>query len=153
MFDFTPNNSLELSLENLHVFTESFIQHIKKYKKDGVVVALSGDLGAGKTTFSKEIALCLGVEDIVISPTFVIQKKYKTKDNDFVEFVHIDAYRIENDTEAQVLKLDELFNSPKTIVCVEWPERIKNILPKKTIWISFETVNENIRKISYKGVI
>ena len=153
MFNFETQSSVEIDIGNLHVFAKDFLDFIKKNFSDSVVVALSGDLGAGKTTFSKEIAVCLGVSDVVISPTFIIQKKYKTKDNIFHEFVHIDAYRIETKEEVGILKLEELSGVANTLTCIEWPEKVQTSLPKNTIWLSFETIDEHIRKISYKGVI
>lgn len=131
-----------------HKDTESF---------GSTVVGLSGDLGAGKTTFSKCVAARLGVKEVVTSPTFGIQKQYKAHGADnfgpqaqiFKEFVHIDAYRIEDLREVETLRFVELFQKPKTLIFIEWPEKIEEVLPKDTILLSFEAIDENTRKISY----
>lgn len=117
------------------------------------VIGLSGDLGTGKTTFSKFVARELGVQETVTSPTFGIQRQYKItnpKFSDlFKEFVHIDAYRIEDIKETKPLRFIELFQRPNTLIFIEWPEKIAEILPKDTIVLSFESIDENTRKISY----
>ncbi len=119
------------------------------YKK-AVIVALSGDLGAGKTTLSQFIAEILGVGEQVTSPTFVIEKIYKTKDvGRFENFVHIDAYRLNDAAELKALRFEEILNSPHTLVFLEWPERVPEALPPSTFKISFESIDENTRKISY----
>lgn len=117
------------------------------------VFGLSGDLGAGKTTFSKAVAKELGIQEVVTSPTFGIQKQYRVlnpKYSDiFSEFVHIDAYRIEDIKETEPLRFTELFQKTNTLIFIEWPEKIAEILPKDTIVLSFESIDENTRKISY----
>jgi tRNA threonylcarbamoyladenosine biosynthesis protein TsaE len=122
----------------------------EKGAADATIVGLSGDLGAGKTTFSKCIAGLLGVQEVVTSPTFGIQKQYKTSGQEiFEEFVHIDAYRIEDIKEIETLRFVELFQRPKTLIFIEWPEKIAEALPKGTTMLSFESVDEHTRKISY----
>ncbi len=123
--------------------------HAEASERAAVIIGLSGDLGAGKTTFSKSAAALLGVEEVVTSPTFGIQKQYLTKHPIFKEFVHIDAYRIEEIRETEPLRFIELFQKPNTLIFIEWPEKIAEVLPKETIMVSFESINENTRKISY----
>ena len=148
------------NLEELKVFAGDFLSFLcEKMRQKAVqddstsmntcVVGLSGDLGAGKTTFSKEIARLLGVEETVTSPTFGIQKQYVTKNKTFLEFVHIDAYRIEDVKEIGALRFVELFEKPNILIFIEWPEKIAEVLPKETIMLSFEALDENARKISY----
>lgn len=99
------------------------------------VVALHGELGAGKTTLVQHIAKALGVKEDVTSPTFVIQKEYETETNLYQVdmFVHIDAYRIEDPREMEVLRLSEMIQSPRTLVCIEWAENISELLPDNII--------------------
>lgn len=111
------------------------------------VVGLSGDLGSGKTTFSQAVARLLGVNEIVTSPTFVIEKIYKTNNSVFDTFVHIDAYRLESASELENLGFYDLIRSPKTLVFIEWPEKVSAILPASLINIKFEFVDENTRKV------
>lgn len=137
------------SLDELKSFAEDFLNFLENNINSTQIVGLSGDLGAGKTTFSKEIAKLLGVEETVTSPTFGIQKQYVTKNKAFREFVHIDAYRIEDIKEIGALRFVELFEKPNALIFIEWPEKIAEVLPKETIMLSFEAIDENTRKISY----
>lgn len=144
------------NIEELKIFAEVFLSFLYEQQKSNnldssstQIVGLFGDLGAGKTTFSKEIASLLGVEETVTSPTFGIQKQYMTKNKVFFEFVHIDAYRIEDIREIGTLRFVELFEKPNTLIFIEWPEKIAEVLPKETIMLSFEALDENTRKISY----
>jgi len=93
------------------------------------VLALQGDLGAGKTTLTKALAAQLGVVETVVSPTFVIAKYYQTSGTDFDTLVHMDAYRIESLDELVPLGWDALLKQPKTLLIVEWPEKIIGALP------------------------
>ncbi len=93
------------------------------------VLALQGDLGAGKTTLTKSLAALLGVQDTVVSPTFVIAKFYPTVSDWFEGVVHIDAYRIEQLDELGPLGWDRILQQPKTLVVIEWPEKISGSLP------------------------
>lgn len=124
-----------------------------KQKTEGVdkavVVGLSGDLGSGKTTFSQSVANILGVTETVTSPTFIIEKVYHTKDTAFPQFVHIDAYRLDEAKELEVLGFNDLLLKKGTLVFIEWPERVMNILPKETLMVNFKFIDENTRTISY----
>lgn len=95
------------------------------------VIALHGDLGAGKTALVKRIAEELGVEEEVTSPTFLIMRRYDTEDERFRSLVHIDAYRIEAPEEMLPLRFSEVLAAPQSLVCVEWPERIAALLPEE----------------------
>lgn len=99
---------------------------------EAVVVGLSGDLGAGKTTFVQTLAEVLGVGEPVTSPTFTIMKRYATEDHVFPTLVHIDAYRIDSIDEMRVLGFESLMREAGTLVCIEWPERIETLLPAHT---------------------
>ncbi|MCF7865777.1 MAG: tRNA (adenosine(37)-N6)-threonylcarbamoyltransferase complex ATPase subunit type 1 TsaE [Candidatus Pacebacteria bacterium] len=159
-------NVIVKNLEELNSFARVFLKKIanlpQKQEIQATVIGLSGDLGAGKTTFSKCVASLLGVEEVVTSPTFGIQKQYKTNLHNssdslvlekatriFTEFVHIDAYRIEDIKEVETLRFVELFEKPNTLIFIEWPEKIAEVLPRDTIMLSFESIDENTRKISY----
>ncbi|MDQ5912278.1 MAG: tRNA threonylcarbamoyladenosine biosynthesis protein TsaE [Patescibacteria group bacterium] len=145
------------SVEELELFAMSFLSELCETLLTNTtgskVFGLSGDLGAGKTTFSKAVAKELGIQEVVTSPTFGIQKQYKVLNPKyseiFSEFVHIDAYRIENIKETEPLRFIELFQRSNTLIFIEWPEKIAEILPKDTIMLSFESIDENTRKISY----
>ena len=112
------------------------------------VIALRGNLGAGKTTFVQGFARALGITDTLISPTFVLMKIYSVKRRkNLKHLVHIDAYRIETPREIEHLGLRELLNDKDAVILIEWAERIKKILPKNTQWITFShthTITERI---------
>lgn len=99
-------------------------ERLAAYLPPGTAIALTGELGAGKTLFAKGIAKGLKVLDQVTSPTFTIINEYQG----LVPLFHIDAYRLEEDSEIDELGLDEYFNS-SGITLIEWPERIKKYLP------------------------
>ncbi len=96
------------------------------------IIGLSGDLGAGKTTLVQAIGKVLGVDETIVSPTFVIAKYYNTRTETFQKLIHIDAYRIEDPQEMNVLGWDTICSEPQTLVVVEWPERIEALLPDST---------------------
>jgi tRNA threonylcarbamoyladenosine biosynthesis protein TsaE len=128
---------------------------LKKKTKKAKVLGLVGDLGGGKTTFLQGFAKGLGIKEKILSPTFVILKKFQIPPKKIVHcsfsvahwFYHIDCYRIKKPKEILDLGFKEIIQDPKNIVAIEWAERLKEILPKKTIWIRFEFINKNIRKI------
>jgi tRNA threonylcarbamoyladenosine biosynthesis protein TsaE len=113
------------------------------------VVALSGELGAGKTTFVQQLAQILGIREAVTSPTFVIMKSYITTDSIFQTLVHMDAYRIEDDTEMGPLNFKHVVAQPNTLVCVEWAERISTFLPPHTIKIDLLSLSHSKHKLTY----
>jgi len=114
-------------------------------------IALSGDLGAGKTAFVKELAKHLGVTQEVTSPTFVVMKSYSIiEHSSFKTLTHIDAYRIDDEDEMRVLGLYELLKDPARLVCIEWPERIKNCIPENAINIHIAlSQTDNTRVLEY----
>lgn len=110
------------------------------------VVALSGDLGAGKTTLTQFVAKHFGVDEVVQSPTFVIMKLYPVEHERYERLIHIDAYRIEKEEEMQTLGLHRLVADPKNLILIEWPEKIAGLLPENKITVSIEHDGEG-RKI------
>jgi tRNA threonylcarbamoyladenosine biosynthesis protein TsaE len=109
--------------------------------KIGDVVLLSGDLGAGKTTFTQFVFKYLGVEGVVNSPTFAVLKTYNAKG---VTLNHFDAYRI-NTAEAIECGFDEVISSGDGITFIEWSENIKELLPADCIKINI-TLNGESRQ-------
>ncbi len=125
------------------------------HKDHARVVALVGDLGAGKTAFAQGFAKALGIKRHLPSPTFLIFRNYKLnvkskKGNGFENLYHVDAYRIDDIGELDVLDFSSILHSPLNIMLVEWADKIKEILPKDTIWLKFRHgVKENERSIDY----
>lgn len=101
------------------------------------IITLSGELGAGKTTFTKALARVLGVTDTVQSPTYVLMKSYPIAFEGFTTLVHIDAYRLEKPEEFMALKPDSFLNNKDTLVVVEWPERLEGVLPAPHVEVRF----------------
>ena len=120
-------------------FAEKFAGRVKNHEK-AFVIGLQGDLGSGKTTFVQGFAKGFGVKEKVLSPTFVIMKKYGT-------FYHIDCYRLENSKELLELGWDKIMSDPQNIILIEWPERVKDILPAEVIMVRFKTISQNKREI------
>jgi tRNA threonylcarbamoyladenosine biosynthesis protein TsaE len=106
--------------------------------ESATVVSLSGDLGAGKTTLTQALAAALGVSESVVSPTFVIMKKYQTADGRFKTLYHLDAYRIENVNELAPLGWQRIVSDPDALIVVEWGERIRDALPSGAHFFTIE---------------
>jgi len=117
---------------------------------ENLVIALQGDLGAGKTTFTQELAKHLGVTETVNSPTFTIMKQYELSHPNFDTLVHMDAYRLESETETKPLRLEELFSTPRTLVCVEWPEIIPTSIPVDAVWVKINIDKDEVRIVTVK---
>ncbi len=118
-----------------------------KSLKSGDIVTLNGDLGAGKTAFTKGVAQSLGATDPVTSPTFTIVNQYDGKD---ITLFHFDAYRLENVSPDNCDWLDDYFFSDG-VCLVEWAENIKDVLPRgcKTVTIEKNIdLGEDYRRIS-----
>lgn len=118
-------------------------------QNEAIVIALSGDLGAGKTTFVQQLAQIVGVTETVNSPTYVLVKSYETTDSILSTLIHIDAYRIEHDSEMKPLHFTELLNNPHTLICIEWAERISAFLPARTLKIDLEALPHSKHKLTY----
>jgi tRNA threonylcarbamoyladenosine biosynthesis protein TsaE len=121
---------------------EEFISTLEPKVGAATVVILSGVLGAGKTTFTQEVAKALGVEEAVTSPTFVLEKIYKLEGQKFSHLVHIDAYRLNGAHELGVLGWKELLADSGNLILLEWPERVDGAIPEDAMRISFEIQGE-----------
>jgi len=118
-------------------------------KRGAHVLALSGELGVGKTTLVQVLAQTLGVVEHVTSPTFVVMRTYEAHHPRFRSLVHIDAYRVEDIREMEVLHIPELLARDDVIVCVEWPERIGALIPDDAIRVQFEITEGTTRRIRH----
>lgn len=101
-----------------------------------VVFGLEGELGAGKTTFVQGFAKALGIEEKVLSPTFLILKQFNIPKSERVLY-HIDCYRIQGPKDILQLGWEKIIQDTNSIIIIEWPERIKDILPDNTKTIRF----------------
>ena len=111
--------------------TQNLAEKIGRVIPSGTVLALTGELAAGKTTFCQGLAKGMGIADAVTSPTFVLLQAYQG----IVPFCHIDAYRITED-EVDETGLEECFDG-HAVVAVEWPEAVRELMPEDTVEIRF----------------
>ena len=113
----------------------------------GEVITLSGDLGAGKTTFTQSIAKAMGIDEPITSPTFTLMNQYQGKK---LKLYHFDMYRIEDIDEILETGLTEYFGNTDAVCVIEWAENISMLLPKNKIEIKIEKLGENSRKFVFK---
>ena len=142
-----PNIYISKSLSDTEEFAESLLENLSPKDSGATVVGLCGDLGSGKTTFVQMIAKKLGIEERVQSPTFVILKTYKLQSKNYNLFVHIDAYRLESGKDIELLGFEEILDSPKVLMFVEWASKIGEVLPKDYIKLEFSHLKEGERQI------
>jgi tRNA threonylcarbamoyladenosine biosynthesis protein TsaE len=144
------------TIEEMNVFAAKEIALIcaEKEQRESIgatVIGLSGELGAGKTTFVQSLARALGITESVTSPTFVIARFYPIPHHEqFARLVHIDAYRIEDVAELGPIGWDEIIADSENLLLVEWPEKIANRMPPRTYMVALETVGETVRRITTK---
>ena len=121
--------------------------------RGGDVVLLYGDLGAGKTTLTKGIALGLGIESNIVSPTFTLLQVYKVhKVRKVKSLVHIDTYRLEYEKQLLEIGAQDYIGDPETICVIEWPEKVKKLIDgKKIVKIKIEHA-KNGRKVVVEGL-
>ena len=116
------------------------------------VLFLEGDLGAGKTTFTKELAQVLGVEkEEVHSPTFILKKEYKATHPFFRKLIHVDAYRFDEPKEARVLKLDQDAQEEGALIVIEWPSKLGGAIDEDMA-IAFSVVDDDTREVTINYV-
>lgn len=123
--------------------TIAFAERFGKYLHAGDVIAYLGDLGAGKTTFTRGLALGLGLRDLVTSPTFALVHVYGQPP---LQLCHFDMYRITDENELETTGFYD-YDLTESIFAVEWSENIQNALPEQTIRITLETISDEERKI------
>ena len=134
---FTSESSLSAFAERLGAFL--------KTQKLPLCLELVGDVGAGKTTFTRALAKGLGITAPVTSPSFTISKEYPF-DNNFL--VHYDFYRLQ-DPGLMSEDLNESLNDPSVLTVVEWADSVQNLLPKNRLKITFKIQADNSRKLIF----
>lgn len=138
------------SLEAFDAEAAAFARTLVPRHGGATIVALSGDLGAGKTTFVQAVARVLGVREPVQSPTFVIMQVYDIIDSGtgFTRLVHIDAYRLHGAHDIEVLGWKELAADPHNLIFIEWPEQVAGVVPETAQKVTLEG-NGDSRRIIY----
>lgn len=120
---------------------------LKNKTEKALILGLEGDLGGGKTTFLQGFAKGIGIKEKVLSPTFIILRRFKVEGARIKSLYHIDCYRIKKPKEVLRLGLKQIVSNPENIVAIEWSDRIKKLLPKDSLIIKFKFVNKNTREI------
>ena len=131
--------------------TFAFAGKVSELLKSGDVVTLDGDLGAGKTVFSKGIAKGLGIEEPVTSPTFIIMQEYE---GGRLPLYHFDVYRIEDPEELYAIGADEYING-SGVCLIEWASQVEEIIPENALRVTIVREPENgdgHRKITVDGL-
>ncbi|PIS05071.1 MAG: tRNA (adenosine(37)-N6)-threonylcarbamoyltransferase complex ATPase subunit type 1 TsaE [Candidatus Buchananbacteria bacterium CG10_big_fil_rev_8_21_14_0_10_42_9] len=143
--------------------TKRFGHNLVNKLRPGTAVALSGDLGAGKTTLVQGVAEALGIKNQITSPTFTLMDIYPVRSKDsngvnsakssiFETLVHIDCYRLDSPKEFGEFGAMDYINDPKSLVIVEWANKIKQHLPKDAVWLNLKLgQSERQRVITLTG--
>ncbi len=129
--------------------TQELAEKIVPLLKGGAIIALYGELGSGKTTFTNYLVKALNIDSRVQSPTFVLLRKYVNKNTEAVikSVNHLDLYRLTSLEEIIDIGLDEILEEKNAITLIEWPEVAEPLLPKNCIKMKFEVVSEFERKV------
>jgi tRNA threonylcarbamoyladenosine biosynthesis protein TsaE len=118
--------------------------------KGGEIFALTGDLGAGKTTFVKSLVYALGSSSTATSPTFNLVHRYPCKN---FSVIHYDLYRLKKFGEIEALDLEDQIQENKSVIAIEWPKLVESVLPKdRTRWVTFEEMPDGKRKIVFTSL-
>jgi tRNA threonylcarbamoyladenosine biosynthesis protein TsaE len=123
--------------------TVEFGERLARQLRPGDVIALSGDLGAGKTALVKGIARGLGIAQDVTSPTFTLVHEYA---GGRLPLFHVDLYRLDNVEQALAIAIEDYLGGPG-VTAIEWAEKIESLLPAHSTRIRIITLNENARRI------
>lgn len=137
------------SPEDTQKIAEEFVKGLSP-RESALIIALDGDLGSGKTTFSQLVGEALGVREAISSPTFLIEKIYELYKQPWKHLVHIDTYRLESSNELLHLGWNEIISKPENVVLVEWANKVEDILPPDALRISFTFIDETTREIEIK---
>ena len=141
------------SVKQTQKIAADLARKIIKIKK-GAIIALEGELGAGKTVFVKGFAKALGIKSKIKSPTFVLMKKYNASQGK-INLYHLDCYRVMSHRDLKIPELKEILNmshnhnvedAPLQIVVIEWAERVRKIIPKKCITVHIDHIDKKTRK-------
>lgn len=131
--------------------TTEFGKKLASQLKGGDILLLEGELGAGKTTLVKGLAVGLGIQNEITSPTFTLMNIYPVNSDKIKTLVHIDTYRLKDKEELIEIGAEDYLGQPSTLCIVEWPEKIAGLLKdKKTITVTIEHSADNQRKINKK---
>ena len=143
------NENMDSIITNSAKETEEFAKSYAKTLNKGDVLLLSGDMGAGKTVFTKGLAKGLGIDEEILSPTYAYLNVHGNLANKNLLY-HYDCYRLSSGEDAEALGLTDYFNDPNIICVIEWSENIVDALPNNCKKVTIEKIDENKRKITVK---
>lgn len=135
--------SAQVTKKNAEKLAQIILSGDPEKRKGAVIVAITGELGAGKTTFVGGFAKKIGIRKRIISPTFVFMRRFSIKRNGFKNFFHIDAYRVQRKNDARRLGMEEVFKNPENLVVVEWASNVKGMLPKNVVSVNIQHGKNN----------
>ncbi|MBQ9503146.1 MAG: tRNA (adenosine(37)-N6)-threonylcarbamoyltransferase complex ATPase subunit type 1 TsaE [Lentisphaeria bacterium] len=136
----------EVIISRSETETENAGSRLARNLAAGSIVLLRGDLGAGKTVFSRGFARGLGVTEVVSSPTYTIVQEYELPGGG--RLYHLDLYRIPGVDAALAFGVDEFLDDPRGIALVEWPDRIEGILSRNAVNVRLEHLSDSERRIT-----
>lgn len=150
------SNSIEKTHDIAFQLVRELSEMKQKNKNEAACIALVGDLGAGKTTFVQGIARALGLKERVLSPTFLIMKRFDIEEHNgevgnvpFGAVYHFDFYRLTDHNEALEVGFEEVLQNKNHLVVIEWADKFKKIVPKNAVWVNLEWLGDGKRKISF----
>lgn len=137
------NQKIIFSLNELDRITNIIISKLKP----GMIIALKGPMGSGKTTLSRNLLIALGVKDAISSPTYSYLNRYKVKfKKKYIYINHLDLYRVNEESIEELGLLDYIFNDNE-IVIIEWPDILKLSNKDKIIFVELNYIDNDKRKI------
>ena len=142
------------SLEETEKLAEIFVDFIKQHPSFNAY-GFSGDLGSGKTAFTKCVAKILGTTEHVTSPTFVLQKKYLIPSVDFPFniLVHIDSYRLNSGREHEAIGFKNELEVSDNLIFIEWPEKVEDTLPNNIPILKFTFIDDYTRTVEFPAIM
>ncbi len=127
--------------------TEALGYRLGRQLQGGAVVALQGNLGSGKTVFSRGIARSLNIVEPITSPTFTLIQEYSSTP---WSLYHIDLYRLHHVNDVMALGIEDILENPQAITVIEWPEQANSLLKRSIVSVKLEHINQNRRLISFE---
>ena len=121
-----------------------------KTRKRAFIIALSGDLGSGKTLFVRGLARGLGIRARVSSPTFILARRHSISQSSFKNLWHVDCYRMKLLSELSHINFSKIANDPFNVIAIEWAEKIRKRIPKNTLWVTIDHAGQDERAIVFK---
>ncbi|MBI4090536.1 MAG: tRNA (adenosine(37)-N6)-threonylcarbamoyltransferase complex ATPase subunit type 1 TsaE [Candidatus Komeilibacteria bacterium] len=127
--------------------TEELARKLASDLRAGTVIALEGELGAGKTVFVKGIAKALGITTVVQSPTFVLMKVYEVQHHAVRRLVHVDCYRLDGSSDLRAVGLEEYLHDSTSVVVIEWADKVPELVPHDATRVRIRSVDEHERTV------